>query len=164
MKKIGVFYGSSTGNTEAIAKTIAKRLDADCYNVANKPANEIQQYSSLILGTSTWGVGDLQDDWERFIGELTKADLTGKKVALFGLGDSDTYPDNFVDGLGLIYEAIKSKGCTFIGAVETDGYNFSESRAVVEDHFVGLPLDEDNESKLTRARLDKWLEEITKAL
>ena len=60
----------------------------------------------LILGTSTWGFGDLQEDWDAFLGSLTKMNLTGKTIALFGLGDSSTYSDTFVDGMGIIYRAL----------------------------------------------------------
>ncbi len=160
MKKTGIFYGSSNGNTENIAKTIAKKLNADLYDVAGKPVNEIQQYQNLILGTSTWGSGDLQDDWDSFLPQLLKADLTGKTIALFGLGDSESYPDSFVDGMGIIFEAIKDKGCKIIGQVDTKEYSFDSSRAVCYGKFTGLPLDEDNENNLTAIRLSNWLKEI----
>ncbi|MEA3317594.1 MAG: flavodoxin domain-containing protein, partial [Bacteroidota bacterium] len=69
MNKIAIFYGSSTGNTESAAKQIAKLLNADIFDVADKPVKELQNYENLIFGTSTWGIGDLQDDWDSFISE-----------------------------------------------------------------------------------------------
>jgi flavodoxin I len=160
MKKTGVFFGSSSGNTESIAEKIAESLDADLHNVANNPSDEIQQYQNLVLGTSTWGVGDLQDDWEGFLPDLEKADLSGKTIALFGLGDAVSYSDSFVDGMGIIYDVIKDKGCTIVGQVAAEGYDFEDSKANQEGKFVGLPLDEDNDSDLTNERLEKWIIEI----
>jgi flavodoxin I len=164
MKKTGVFYGSSTGNTESIAKIIANKLDADLYNVSNKPVQEILQHQNLILGTSTWGLGDLQDDWDSFLPQLAKTDLTGKNIALFGLGDSGSYSDSFVDGMGIIHETIKDKGCKIIGLVDAGEYSYDNSKAVCDGKFIGLPLDEDNESNLTGTRINNWLTEIESKL
>lgn len=164
MKKTGIFYGSSTGNTENIALAIAKKLNADVFNVSSKPVHAVNEYQNLILGTSTWGLGDLQDDWDSFLPQLAKADLTGKTVALFGLGDSNSYPDTFVEGMGIIYEAIKNKGCEIIGHVDSREYSYDSSKAIYDGKFIGLPLDEDNESDLTNSRLDKWIEELKTAL
>ncbi|MGV8092674.1 MAG: flavodoxin [Mangrovibacterium sp.] len=163
MEKIAVVYGSSSGNTETIAKTIAKKIgveQVETFDVAKIAASVLEPYKNLILGTSTWGVGDLQDDWEAFLPSFEKTDLSGKTVALFGLGDSSSYPDSFVDGMGIIYEAIQNKGCKIVGAVETKGYSFDDSRALVNGKFIGLPLDEDNESDQSDQRVDQWLKQI----
>ena len=160
MKKTGVFYGSSTGNTESIAKSIAKKLNAELYSVDKNPINEVRQCQNLILGTSTWGLGDLQDDWEGFLPWLCDIDLSGKTIALFGLGDSSSYPDTFVNGMGTIYGSLKGKGCTIVGAVDPGGYEFDDSTAIVDGKFVGLPLDEDNENDQSDERVGKWLQQI----
>jgi flavodoxin I len=160
MKNTAVLYGSTTGNAEAVAKTIAKELDPAIFDVASQPFSEVHKYQNLVLGTSTLAIGDLQDDWDVFLPALVKTDLEGKNVALFGLGDADTYPDSFVDGMAIIYNAIKDKGCTIVGLTDTDGYEFDESKAVVNGKFVGLPLDEDNQSDLTEKRLKSWIERL----
>ncbi len=132
----------------------------DILNVADIKASDLQSYKNLILGASTWGIGDLQDDWDTFLPDLSSEDLNGKKVALFGLGDAEAYADSFVDGIGTIYEEIKNKGAEIIGHVETEGYKFDDSRAVFDGKFIGLPLDEDNEDDLTETRIDSWLKEL----
>jgi len=113
MKKTAIFYGSTTGNTQAVAESINRYLDnqAAILNVENATVEDLEAYECLFLGTSTWGLGDLQDDWEGFISDLKAANLQGKKVALFGLGDAESYGDTFVDGMGAIYHAIADKGC-----------------------------------------------------
>lgn len=160
MNKIAIFYGSSTGNTESAAKQIAKLLNADIFDVADKPVKELQNYENLIFGTSTWGIGDLQDDWDSFISECENTDLSGKTCAIFGLGDSASYADSFVDGIGAIYKAIENKGCKIVGFVDTAGYDYEASTAEINEKFVGLPLDEDNEDKLTNERVNKWVEQL----
>lgn len=163
MKKTGIFYGSTTGNTESIAKIVAKKLNVECFDIATTSLDDIQEYDNIILGTSTLGLGDLQDDWEASIDDLEGLDLSGKTIAIFGLGDAGAYPDTFVDAMGTLYEAVKDKGCTIVGETETESYEFDDSTAVVNGIFVGLPLDEDNESDLTDGRINKWLEQITPA-
>ncbi len=162
MSKIAIFFGSSTGNTEDAAGTIAEKLGAEVFNVADNPADELSQYDNLIFGTSTWGIGDLQDDWDTFISTLEGADLNGKVVALYGFGDSETYPDSFVDAMGTIYETVKDKGCKLTGQTEVDSYSYDSSRAEVDGKFVGLPLDEENQSDLTEDRINAWVEQIKK--
>jgi flavodoxin I len=166
MSKTGVFYGSSGGNTEGVAKKIANRLGVganDVRDVAKAKAGDLASYELLLFGTSTLGLGDLQDDWEGFIHEVTKADLSGKKIALFGCGDSASYPDTFCDAMGKIYAAVKDRA-TVVGFTETEGYSFDTSEAVVNNRFVGLALDEDNESDLTGARIDSWTEILKSAV
>jgi flavodoxin I len=163
MKKTGVFYGSSSGTTEDIARRIASHLGvetADIYNVGDTPASAAEPYEVLILGTSTWGLGDLQDDWDGFLPKLKKTDLSGKTIALFGTGDSSSFCDTFCDGMGIIYNQLKATGASFAGAVSTEGYSFDSSVAVAGGSFVGLALDEVNESGLTDKRIAQWTEQL----
>lgn len=166
MNKTGVFYGSSGGNTKSVAQKIADRLGVgtgNIHDVAKAKANDLAGYDTLLFGSSTWGLGDLQDDWEDFIREVDKADLTGKKVALFGCGDSSSYSDTFCDAMGKIYRAVKDKA-TVIGFTETAGYSFDSSEAVIDNRFVGLAVDEDNESRLTGERINQWVSQLKNEL
>jgi flavodoxin I len=164
MKKIGIFYGTSTGQTEVVAEKLHKLfgLDvADVINVEDATAADLARYPYLVLGTPTWGIGDMQDDWEDFLEELASADLGRKKVALFGLGDQDTYPESFADGMGVLYDWIRDK-VKVVGAWPLSGYHFNASDAVREGKFVGLVLDQENQAGLTDKRLGKWVEVLRK--
>jgi flavodoxin I len=166
MSKTGIFYGSSGGNTKEIAKQIASQLgvaSADIHDVASAKANDLAAYDVLLFGTSTWGLGDLQDDWEDFIRVLPAADLSDKKVALFGCGDSSSYSDTFCDAMGKIYQAIKDR-TAIIGFTDANGYSFDSSESVIDGQFVGLAIDEDNESNLSEARINNWIEKIKPAI
>ncbi|MDR2293433.1 MAG: flavodoxin FldA [Prevotellaceae bacterium] len=166
MSKIGIYYGSTTGNTKDVAVKIAEKLGitlADLHDVASG-AVDFENYDVLLFGASTWGYGDLQDDWEDYKNKLKSVNLAGKKAALFGCGDSSAYSDSFCDALGKIYNIIKEKGCTIIGMVDTDGYSFDSSEAVIDNKFAGLPLDVNNEDNLTESRLDAWVEQLKREM
>jgi flavodoxin I len=165
MANIGIFYGSTTGNTEKVANLILQAFgeeNADMYNVDITELSDVEKYKYLIFGVSTWGVSDLQDDFEDFIEILNKVDFTGKKVALFGLGDQSTYTDSFVDAMGILYDRLKKKGVAITGFVSRAGYNFNSSMALIKDKLVGLAIDEEFESHLTGSRVTAWVGELKK--
>ncbi|MEN6589410.1 MAG: flavodoxin [Proteiniphilum sp.] len=163
MKSIAIIYGSSTEHTKLAAEKIAEQLAdyaptlVDIYDGDEKP---FLTHVVMIMCVSTWGVQDLQDDWNDFYPKLEKLDLSGKTIALFGLGDASIYPSSFVDAMGILYEIVLKKGATIIGAVSPEGYDFEYSRALVNDKFVGLPLDDDTEPELTDERIARWVETL----
>lgn len=159
-----VIYGSSTGTCEAIANKIGEKLGAQVINVTDMDASTIESNTSLIIGTSTWGAGELQDDWYDGIETLKGAQLAGKTVAVFGCGDSESYSDTFCGAMAELYDAAKEAGAKLVGEVSTDGYTFDDSAAVVDGKFVGLALDDVNEDNKTDGRIDAWIEQIKGSL
>lgn len=157
MTKIAIVYGTSTGATEGVASRIKDALGTgDLYDVARVTTEQLKPYDFLILGTSTTGYGDLLSDWEDFLPKLENLDFTGKKIALFGLGDSSSYSDTFANGMAHIYNGLKDKA-EIVGSVSTDGYTFDESESAVDGSFVGLAIDEENESDKTETRIANWI-------
>lgn len=159
MSDIKVIYGSSTGSTESAARQIAEGLGASCVNVAQASADDFQS-AVLILGSSTWGCGDLQDDWETNKPLLEQADLKGRIVALFGQGDQYGFGDTYLDGMGQLYKIAAGRGARFIGKTSATGYAHSGSQAQEGDQFCGLALDDTNESELTKARIEAWIVQL----
>ncbi len=157
-----LFFASSTGNTEEVANKIAKALggEIDIYNICDTDVNNILNYEKIILGTSTWGEGELQDDWDEIWEEFCSLDFSNKTVALFGLGDQDSYSDEFCDALGIMYEQVKKANANIIGSTSTKGYDHEYSKAQIGDEFVGLVIDEDNQDNLTNERVASWVEQI----
>lgn len=155
-----VIFGSTTGTCETIAKNIAEKIGCEAINVQDITAETIEENKNLILGTSTWGAGELQDDWYDGLPVLQNADLNGKNIALFGCGDCESYSDTFVGGIAELYNGIKDSGADFIGSVSTDGYTFDDSEAVVDGKFIGLPLDDINEDDKTESRIEEWIQQI----
>lgn len=172
MSKIGIFFGTDTGTTRLIAKKMAKLLGDD---VADKPLNvnrieakDLLQYDALILGTPSYGDGQVpgistgvkQGSWEEFFPQLARMDFTGKRIALYGLGNQDKYGGRFASGLFQLYEAFKSAGAEIVGSWPTDGYEFEYSKSVVDGRFVGLVLDQNNQAVQTDQRMSDWLDQV----
>ena len=164
MGKTIVVYGSSTGTCEAIAAKIAERIGAEAINVSDLTADVIAENDNLLIGTSTWGAGELQDDWYDGVDTLKGADLSDKVVAVFGCGDSASYSDTVCGAMKELYDAAKAGGATVVGEVDIDGYTFDDSDAVVDNKFVGLALDDINEDDKTDSRIDAWIEQIKGSL
>ncbi len=151
-----IFFGSTTGNTETVAGKVAEALGCEalgCSEVA-----KASEYELVVLATCTWGCGDLQDDWEDAMSDLKSIDFSGKKVAIIGLGDQSSYSDTFVNAMKALYDVVIEKRATVVGQTSTDGYSFDASEAVVDGKFVGLVIDEDNQSDKTDDRIKTWVE------
>ena len=157
-----IYYSSSTGNTEKSAGRIRKNLSKDIklVNISNDGFENIEQYDKIIFGTNTWGYGDLQDDWERVLKDLKNIDFSGKKVAIYSTGDQESYPDTFVDSIGILADVVEAKGAKIVGYTEVEGYNFNESKGQRDGKFIGLAIDDNNQSSLTEERVKKWIETL----
>ncbi len=156
--KTGIFYGSATGVTAEVARKIGKELgvpDADIHDVADTAPARLGDYDLLVLGSSTWGNGELEDDWYDFVAGAAALDLDGKKIALFGCGD-ETMSETFCDAVGELYDRLKDTGATFIGEYGADGYTFDSSRASDGALMRGLVIDEVNHPDLTDRRVEEW--------
>jgi flavodoxin I len=158
--KVTVIFGSDAGATRDVATRIAKRIGGRLLDVQEARTADYEGCDLLILGSPTYGMGELQTDWDLHLGQLEAADLSSRKVALFGTGDQLTYPDSFVDAMGILYDKVVARGGEVVGFTETAGYDFSASTALRGDLFVGLALDEDTQSHLTNTRIDAWLEQL----
>ncbi len=169
MEKIGLFYGPERGSVEKVARMIKDRLkdQVDLILVKNSTAKDLEKYRNIIfgistVGTETWAMENPSDDWARFMPELGKVNHQGKTYAIYGLGDHLTYANHFVDAMGVLGKELLRLGARIVGQVPVVEYEFGDSEAVIDDHFIGLPLDEDYESEKTPERLDKWLDNILK--
>jgi flavodoxin I len=191
--KIGLFYGSTTGNTDAIAELIRNEFGKsliDLHCMAEASEQDFSDYDYFIIGSPTWGIGKLQRDWEIFFPRLDYVNFQGKKVAYFGLGDQVEYPHNFADAMGILAAKITSLGGIRVGSWSTEGYEFEESkalinlksielsngslalvesqiihlsngvRATITGDFVGLVLDEDNQPELSTERIRVWVAQV----
>ncbi|WP_198305628.1 flavodoxin [Arcobacter vandammei] len=156
-----IFFGSNTGNCEEIAKSISTQLGKiETFNLDKTKVEKMNEYDKIILGASTWGNGELNDDWESVWDDFQNIDFSNKTVALFGLGDQESYGDEFSDAIGLIYEHLNKTGAKIIGFTSTEGYYHDASKAQIDDKFVGLIIDEDNQSELTKQRVTNWVDNI----
>jgi len=167
MAKIGLFYGTDTGNTERVAKRIKELLEAkigagevDLQEIYKKTKEDMSKYNLLVLGMPTWYDGELQGDWESYISEMQQIDFTGKKVAFFGLGDQYGYASYFCDALAVFAEIVEKNKGTLVGFTGVEGYEHDFSKAQRGNQFIGLCLDTDNQDELTEPRILKWVEQV----
>ncbi|MCY7324175.1 MAG: flavodoxin FldA [Phormidesmis sp. CAN_BIN36] len=168
MAEIGLFYGTQTGYTQTAAETIQKEFGGEdvvnLYDISRTELSDFGKYSSIIIGCPTWSVGQLQDDWDNFFDQLNEIDFSGKKVAYFGEGDQIGYADSFQDAIGILEEKISEQGGETVGYWSTEGYDFTALKAVRDGKFVGLALDEDNQSDLTDDRIKAWVAQLKQEL
>jgi len=176
MSKIGIFFGTDTGSTRLVAKKIYSLLGAE---VADKPKNinrtqvaELLSYDALILGTPSYGVGDMpglavgcqEANWAEFVPYLDDVDLSGKRVALFGLGHQERYASRFASSLIQLYRVFYGYGAEMVGRWDTEGYQFEHSDSIIDNQFVGLVLDQRGQPHLTDERLQTWLGQVVPLL
>ncbi|MGD1911987.1 MAG: flavodoxin FldA [Rivularia sp. (in: cyanobacteria)] len=165
-KKVGLFFGTTTGVTESVAETIKELLGeeiVDLYDISEAEAGDFSEYEYLIIGCSTWNLGEMQSDWDYFFESLDEIDFDGKTVAYYGPGDQIGYSGSFQDAMGILEEKISSLGGKTVGYTSIEGYDFNESKAVrSENQFCGLAIDEDNQSDLTEERVIAWVEQLKK--
>mmetsp|Transcript_17864 Transcript_17864/g.22212 ORF Transcript_17864/g.22212 Transcript_17864/m.22212 type:complete len:240 (+) Transcript_17864:275-994(+) len=161
----GLYYSTSTGNTETVSGYIAEAAGLSAEDIGDATDDEINGHDSLIVGAPTWHTGaDEQrsgtswDDW--LYDTLPNLDVSGKKVAVFGVGDQASYSDNYCDAAGELYDLFTAAGAKVYGMTSIDGYDHEESKAVVDGKFVGLMCDEDNQYELSEGRCKAWIDQL----
>lgn len=168
MSKIAIFYGPVGGAVNRVADKIKAAIGEDKVEmvaVKEASASDIEKFDKIIFGASTvgsdtWDAEFSNNDWAKFLPELSKVNFAEKTVAIFGLGDHVTYANGFVDHIGIVGKELMKNGAELVGPVSTEGYEFEESEAVIDEMFIGLPIDEDFESELTDDRIAAWLKTI----
>lgn len=169
MSKTAIFFGPLNGAVNRVADKLKNIIGEDkvvMVPVKDATVADLEKYDKIIFGISTvgkdtWDAKYSNVDWGKFLPEISKTRYEGKTLAIFGLGDHITYAYGFVDHIGLLARALQKNGAVLSGQVATDGYEFEESTAVVDDKFLGLPIDEDFEPELTDERLENWVKQIS---
>lgn len=136
MRRAIIVYGSTTGSTEMLASYIGEGvkesgLDVTIRNVVDVNPDDLLAYDIILLGSSTWGEGDLQDDFVPFYEQMDDLSLAGKKAAAFGPGDSSY--DMFCEAVNLLEEQLKDCGAKIIApGLKIDGDVIAAEEAAQE--------------------------------
>ena len=160
---IGLFYGSTTGTTQEVAENISELLiskgyNTEVYDIADCDINDLKNYDKLILASSTWHDGQLQDSWSDVIDDFNSIDFSSKKTALVGVGDQNGFSEYFLNALGHLAEAIQNNNGKIFGKWSAESYSFDESTGLDENgDFFGLGIDNENQDDLTDERISKWV-------
>ncbi|MEM8857506.1 MAG: flavodoxin [Chloroflexota bacterium] len=162
-----IFYGSTTGSTELIADKVqqawqeATEETLPIVNVGDtSELMNLLSYNKILVGIPTWNIGKMQDDWEIVYPHLDKVDLSGKQIAIFGVGDQYGYPENFQDAIGILGRKFKERGAQLVGYTSTDGYEHDHSVGIENGKFMGLAIDDINQPELTDGRIEAWITQI----
>jgi flavodoxin I len=165
MNKTAIIYSFNTKKTSKVAERIREAFNEDAIEMVNAEdltPEKLLEYEQLILGVPTWFDGELPNYWDEFVPALEDLDLHGKKFALFGLGDQKGYPENFLDGVGIMAELLEERGASLVGFTSTEGYDFEGSRARRGDQFAGLAIDYENQGSMNKERVAAWVEQLRK--
>lgn len=163
MKKIGIYYGTTTGTTAGIVDEIDFCLrgnDTEVIDVVDGITG-IEEFENLILVSPTYGVGELQKDWENVVEDLKKVDFSNKVVGIVGVGNQYTFGESYVGAMKKLYDIVIKNGAKVVGFTSNEGYEYQETEAVIDNRFVGLALDENNQDNQTPNRIKEWILEIT---
>ena len=167
---IGIFYGSTYGNTSDAVKVLRLELEqipgvrVSDRDIAFAKVAEMLEFDLVLIGSSTWYVGEVQDDWNYKHTDLAALAWNGKPVGLFGMGDQTTYAETFQDALGIIGEELEKGGAKLVGFTSAVGYSHTASKAQRGSQFIGLALDDDNDRKLTGPRIKAWVAQLAREL
>jgi flavodoxin I len=164
MNKIGIIYSFNSTKTAKAAEKIKEAFGTD-FSITAVNAEDLTEemflsFTNLILGVPTWFDGELPNYWDEFVPALEDLNLKGKTIAIFGLGNQVEYPENFGDAVGIMAELIQERGAKLIGQTSAEGYNFESSRALAGDKFLGLLLDQETQPRLSKDRIEKWVNSL----
>ncbi|MGQ8335365.1 flavodoxin [Sunxiuqinia sp. A32] len=166
MSKTAIIYSFNSNKTakagEKIKEAIGKSLDVEVVNAEDITEDKFLSYNQLILGVPTWFDGELPNYWDEFVPALEDLNLKGKTVAIYGLADQVGYPENFADGVGIMARLLRDRGATIVGSTKNEKYEFESSHALENGNFMGLVLDQENQARLSKKRIDDWVTEIVK--
>jgi flavodoxin I len=165
MKNTAIIYSFNSLKTKKVAEKITEEFGDNhpvSLNAETISGDTFLSYDRLILGVPTWFDGELPNYWDEFVPELEDLNLEGKDFAIFGLGDQKGYPENFADGIGLMVSILEKRGARIVGFTPCEGYYFESSKALRDNKFLGLVIDQENQARLTSARIKEWVNNLKK--
>jgi flavodoxin I len=113
MKSVIIVYSSIGGNTELtvqkVQNLLSSSIDLTVKRVDTTNPEEFENQDCIILACPTYGQGSLETHFEKFL-KSAKSQITGKKFALIGLGDSKYYPEYLTESGTIMEEYITANG------------------------------------------------------
>lgn len=164
MSKTGIFYSFNSIKTSKAAEKIIQEFSPDI-NILPVNAEVLTEelflsFTNLILAVPTWFDGELPNYWDEFVPALEDLNLTGKTIAIYGLGNQVEYPENFGDAVGIMAKLVQERGAKLVGFTSAEGYTFESSRALTGDQFMGLVLDQETQPRLSKDRIANWVKDL----
>lgn len=167
MGKTAIIYSYNTQKSKKVAEKIIAAFgesNIEAVNAEELTKEVFENFDNFILSSPTWFDGELPNYWDEFVPDLEEMDLSGKTFAVFGLGDQKGYPENFCDAIGILVGILEVCGAKIIGFTSLEGYSYESSRAERGGQFVGLPIDQENQARLTQGRIESWVAQLKKEI
>jgi len=114
MAKVKIVYGSVGGNTRLICEEVQAVLtdkghDVEIFDTLKTEPPDVGEYDALILACPTYGIGELEKHFERFLWKLRETDLKGHRCAVIGLGDPKYDRDYHLESAKILMDFLKEK-------------------------------------------------------
>jgi len=165
MSKTAIIYSFNTQKSKKVAEKIIEAFgenNIEAINAEELTKDSFNKYTNFVLSAPTWFDGELPNYWDEFLPDLEEMDLSKKTFAIFGLGNQKEYTENFCDAIGLLAEILEDCGAKIVGQTSIEGYTYELSKAQRGDLFIGLPIDQENQARLTKNRVNNWVDQLKK--
>lgn len=136
-KEILMLFGTQTGNAERVGEICAERLgDAGLrvhfVDMLDAYPEMLQDYTEVVLITSTWGDGELPDNALDFFESLleVRPDCSHQSFCVIGLGDH-VYDPHFCEAATRLHDTWTSLGATALAA------NYEIDAGPTDDDIAG---------------------------
>ena len=165
MDNAGIFYATATGRTDRLVDQIELQWEGHLHRAELKSTDpkDLQGFDFLLLGSPTYGIGDLHHHWHDFLDGMKELDLSKKTVGLFVMADGRFHGDSFAGALGLLFDSIQPLGGVIRGSSDPEDYQFSKTTSLrCGGQFPGLVVDwsSPGERRKTPERITRWLRQL----
>lgn len=114
MSKVKIVYSSCGGNTEMVCEKVMSVLGEKGHEVEMLKAkliepSEIGENDLLIFACPTYGKGELEGYFAKFMKKMVDVDLKDKPCTIIGLGHPKYEPDHHLESVKIINDFLKGK-------------------------------------------------------
>lgn len=127
-----ILYATNSGGTERVANLIAdvlreKQHTVTVQHIRDTKPDQLSGYDGILFGSPSWDYngkeGQLHEEMRTFTEGATGLSLEGKKVAVFGCGDTSYM--YFTGAVTLLEKFVSdSHGALFAPSLRIDGFYF----------------------------------------
>lgn len=135
--RIAVVYASGSGNTKALTDQIVNRLGGyvKVFDVKDVDVTKLVNFDVLIVGSYTWGDGDLPVRMKKFYERLETVDISHMKTAVFGTGETGYF--HYCRAVDMLRDMLFAKSEKLLVTLKVEQM-FSESDVPRIDRFAEI--------------------------
>lgn len=125
--KVTIIYASTSGNVETVCFHVSdilenKGIESELFRAEKTEIEVIKNNSFFIFATSTWEHGEINPFFNKLLIEISQTDLSNKRAAFIGLGDTRYEQVLFCKGIDILRETfLKSGGFEVLTTLKING-------------------------------------------